>query len=107
MRGTGGHRTVQEPRRGPLRRSSGSQGRRGRAGGTEPLQGPSWALWRAMWAPLPCWGVLAPPGGAWGPPVAWWVETPRQITRDMRQQITGRSQLAHINWHTSALISDQ
>jgi len=35
--------------------------------------------------------------------VAWWVE----ITRDIRQQITGRDQLAHINWHTSALISDQ
>jgi hypothetical protein len=35
------------------------------------------------------------------------VEITRQITRDIRQQITGKDQLAHINWHTSALISDQ
>jgi hypothetical protein len=34
-------------------------------------------------------------------------QTPcHQITWDIRQQITGRSQLAHINWHTS-VISDQ
>jgi hypothetical protein len=34
-------------------------------------------------------------------------QTFRQITRDIRQRITGRDQLAQINWHTSALISDQ
>jgi hypothetical protein len=61
-----------------------------------------------MWAPLPSWGVLAPPGGAWGLPVAWWGRhggaNPRhQITPDIRQRITGRDQLAHINWHRSVI----
>jgi hypothetical protein len=43
--------------------------------------------------------------------VAWWrhipAADPPEHPLDIRQQITGRDQLAHINWHTSALISDQ